>query len=274
MLSREQITGIILAILAMFSLESGAIAGWGEPDIKDIVVCNVYWENYKDMGLEFPRISKFVVTFASAADPNRMESIKVKGPNGYAYNIGLERYTTKNLNGYIGRKGGLWFMGFDRRGFLKDGRYDITLKYKSGYQNTKGRVLRYTNDILDAYLKIKPKFSPIGYLPANTDLSDITLKWSVVPGIKTHYMTRIGTNRGSSNNWKSDFGWVYQDTIFGYGTGNSYNTGMNKGELRVKRSLKPGKQYLWFTEIIDSNNFNKINIAIFLKYQYFFTARK
>jgi len=56
--------GIIICLFPFFS--TGAEGG--EPDIKDIVVCNVYWENYKDMNLLFLRISKFVVTF-SAGQP-------------------------------------------------------------------------------------------------------------------------------------------------------------------------------------------------------------
>jgi hypothetical protein len=246
----------------------------GKPDIKDIVVCNVYWEDFRTMNLPSPRVSKFVVTFGSAADPNLMESIRVNGPYGYTYDISLEPYTTKNLNGYLGKLGRIWFMGYERRGFLRDGRYDITLTYKSGRITSKGRVLKYSSEILDAYLKIRPEFSPTGRLHADTDLSDITLRWTVVPGVKAHYMTRIGTNLGSRNNWTRDFGWIFQDTIFGYGTGNPYNRGINKGELKVKTALKPGRWYLWFTELLDSNDFNKINIAIFCKYQYLFTAKE
>jgi hypothetical protein len=246
----------------------------GESDIKDIVVCNVYWEDFRIMNLPSPRISKFVVTFGSAADPVLMESIRVNGPDGYAYDISLEPYTTRNLNGYLGTRGRIWFMGYQRRGFLKDGRYDITLTYKSGRVTKKGRVLKYSSEILDAYLKIRPEFSPTGRLPEGADLSDITLRWTVVPGVKAHYMTRIGTNLGSRNNWTRDFGWVFQDTIFGHGTGNPFNRGINKGEVKVKTTLQPGKQYLWFTELLDSNDFNRINIAIFCKYQYLFTAKE
>jgi hypothetical protein len=69
----------------------------GEPDINDIVVCNVYWEDFRAMNLPYPRVSKFVVTFGSAADPDLMESIRVNGPYGYTYDISLEPYTNKTL---------------------------------------------------------------------------------------------------------------------------------------------------------------------------------
>ncbi|MBW2322136.1 MAG: hypothetical protein JRF41_01210, partial [Deltaproteobacteria bacterium] len=269
---KKFLLGLTLVSFVLLSSVLLVQAASGEPEIKDIVVCNVYWEDFKAMNLPYPRVSKFVVTFGSAVSPDLMESISVKGPDGYTYDINLERYTTKNLNGYVGTGNGIWFMGYDRRGFLKDGRYDITLKYKSGRITRKGRVMKYSSEILDAYLKIKPEFSPTGHLPAGADLSGITLKWTVAPGIKAHYMTRIGTNRGSGNNWTKNFGWIFQDTIFGYGTGNPYNRGINKGELKVDKTLKPGQWYLWFTEILDSDDFNKINIAIFCKYQYLITA--
>jgi hypothetical protein len=264
--------GLILFVLLFPVVQARAASG--EPDIKNIVVCNVYWEDFKAVSLPYPGVSKFVVTFGAAANPDLMESITVKGPEGYTYNISLKRYTTENLNGYLGTADRIWFMGFDRRGFLKDGQYDITLAYKSGGVTRKGRVLKYSSEILDAYLKIKPEFSPTGHVPAGASLSDITLKWTVVPGVEAHYMTRIGTNRNSRDNWTTSFGWIFQDTIFGYGTGNPSNRGINKGELKVEKTLKPGRQYLWFTEILDSDDFNKINIAIFLKYQYLITAGK
>jgi len=271
---KTSLIGLLLGSFMVLSPVLQVHAVLGEPDIKDIVVCNVYWEDFRLMNLPYPRVSKFVVTFGAAADPDLMESIRVNGPYGYTYNISLEPYTNKTLNGYLGKPGGIWFMGYERRGFLKDGRYDITLTYKSGHTTSKCRVLKYSSEILDAYLKIRPEFSPTGRLPAGTDLSDITLRWTVVPGVTAHYMTRIGTNLGSRNNWTRDFGWVFQDTIFGYGTGNRFNRGLNKGEVKVMTTLKSGKQYLWFTELLDSNDFNKINIAIFCKYQYLFTARE
>ena len=259
-------------ICLVFFLAHPAVADWEEPDIKDIVVCNVYWEDYRAVNLPNPLVSKFVVTFDSAADPGLIESITIKGPSGYTYDMNIAPYNHRTLNGYIGSGRSIWFMGFDRNGFLKNGRYDITLKYKSGRVSQKGRVLDYSDDLLNAYLKIKPEFSPTGNLSDDANLRNITLKWTVVPGIEANYMTRIGTNRNDQKYWGKIFGWVFQDSIFGYGTGNPNNTGLNKSELKVGTRLRPGKWYLWFTEILDSNDFNQINIAIFLKYQYFVTA--
>jgi len=261
----------IILCLLLFSLIKVQCAS-GKPDIKDIVVCNVYWEDYKIMDLSSPRVSKFVVTFGSRANPKLMKSIKVSGPDGYTFDISLKPYTNKTLNGYLETKNIIWFMGYDRNGFLKDGRYDITLTYKSEHVTSKGRILKYSDEILDAYLKIKPEFSPTGKLPEGTDLSNITLKWTIIPGVNAHYMTRIGTNLGSQNNWIEDFGWIFEDTILGYGTGNPYNTGINKSEVKVNTTLNPGQWYLWFTEILDSNDLNKINIAIFSKCQYIYIA--
>ncbi|MCP4749885.1 MAG: hypothetical protein GY866_03240 [Proteobacteria bacterium] len=263
--------GLILVLAGLPAPVLKGQAAWGEPDIKDIVVCNVYWEDFKVVNLPYPKVGKFVVTFGSTADTDGMESIVVKGPDGYTFHMNLERYTTSNLNGYLGSGNRIWFMGFERRGFLKDGRYDITLTYKNGRISRKGRVLKYSSEILDAYLKITPEFSPTGRLQAGADPSRIVLKWTVVPGVEAHYMTRIGTNHGSGRSWSNNFGWIYQDTIFGYGTSNPDNAGLNKGELKVETTLKPGRRYLWFTEILDSNDFNRINIAVFCRYQYLFT---
>lgn len=56
-MNRKINTYIRLAMIlsGILILGSTANAAWGEPDIKDIVVCNVYWEDFKLMGLSIPR---------------------------------------------------------------------------------------------------------------------------------------------------------------------------------------------------------------------------
>jgi len=266
---------LIVSVFIFISIPGSACFAGSQPGIKDIVVCNIYWENYKYLRLSSPRLSKFVVTFKRDGFPDAgaMESLSVQGPENYTYTINITPYMQSNLNGYIETPGSIWFMGFDRRGFLKNGAYTITLKYRNGRVSTKSRVLNYSSEILDAYLKTGKSFSPSKRLKPGIALDRVVLKWTVLEGMEAYYMTRLGeyplrrSTRKSSN-------WLFQDTIFGYGTGNPSNTGLNKGQVLVDRALQPDTEYLWFTEILDSNDFNEINIAIFESYQYFKTGNK
>ena len=264
---------IAVFTLALIVILNSACFAASQPGIKDIVVCNVYWENYKYVHLPGPRLSKFVVTFQAnhSPDPSAMESLSVEGPGNYAHTINITPYSQSNLNGYIETPGSIWFMAFDRSGFLKNGTYTITLKYRDSKVSTKSRVLNYTGDILDAYLRTRKSFSPSNRLDSTIPLDRVILKWTVLEGLEAYYMTRLGeyplrkSTRTSSN-------WLFQDTVFGYGTGNPHNTGLNKGQVLVNKTLQPNTGYLWFTEILDSNDFNRINIAIFQFYQYFKTG--
>jgi hypothetical protein len=101
----------------------------------------------------------------------------------------------------------------------------------------------------------------------------VVLKWTVLKGVDAYYMTRLGTNRGPDGK-RTRSHWIFEDTIFGDGTGNPRNTGLNKGSLHIKQSLNADTPYYWFAEILDSNDFNKINIAIFLQTQHFRTGQE
>jgi hypothetical protein len=273
---RKNPSSLLFALVFILALSlSQPCSGGSEPGIKDIVVCNIYWEDYKYVDLPGPRLSKFVVTFNSfrPVDTEAIESLSVKGPENYTYKIDIVPYNRKNLNGFIETPGTTWFMAFDRRGFLKNGPYTITLKYRGGKVSRKSRVLNYTDTILNVYLKTKLSFSPTGRLPDSDRLDGITLRWTVLPKVKAYYETRLGKYPLTESSGTSS-GWVFQDSIFGYGTGNPTNTGLNKGNVRVGKTLQPDTGYLWFTEILDSNNFNQINIAIFESYQYFRTGKE
>ena len=65
------------------------------------------------------------------------------------------------------------------------------------------------------------------------------------------------------------YGQIFVDNIFGYGEGNLENSGLNKEQVVISRPLDQNFQYAWFTEILDSNNLNDINIAIFQPTQFF-----
>lgn len=277
MLSERPESGFLLVIICLILAAFAAYAAKDEatghtrklatPDIKDVIVCNVYWEEFKKVKLSSPRTSKFVVTFVSPVEVDALESVTVSGPNGYTFDFELQPHCEANLNGYLEAGGHVWFLGFERSGFLEDGSYTFTVRFRNGHVARKVRSLDYSSEILDAYLRAKPEFSPSGQVESGTDLSNVVLKWTVLPDVDAYYLTRIGIDDGRNDNTLTGVNWVYADTILGFGTGNLFNTGLNKDQLPIDATLRPAQEYVWFTEILDANDFQKMNLAIFCTYQ-------
>ena len=241
-----------------------------EPEIKDIVACNVYWEDHQYTSLDNPEAAKFVVTLNTdqRVDVSLIDSISVSGPSSYTKQFDIVPFTLQNVSGYVDEidNNYLWFQTYDEKGFLKNGKYTITLKYKSGRTSKKSRILNYSDELLRIYKNTKLAFSPKGVL-SKSSTEKLNLHWTVIPGTEAYYATRL--MKYVPDDPTSVTVPIMFDNIFGQGKGNINNTGLNKQNVSVLLNLQPGFQYIWFTEILDSNNLNEINIAIFQPVQFF-----
>lgn len=257
-----------LFLLLIFNFHSIAIAN-EEPDIKDIVVCNVYWEDYYYTSLPQPEAGKFVVTFDTIkpVDIRSIDSITVKGPNNYSRMFDLQAFNLSNISGYMKEADGtIWFQTYDRNGFLENGYYTITLTYKSGRKSTKSRELLFTNKLLTNFKKLQQTFTPVGPIALDRN-KNISMQWKTIPGIDAYYATRL--MKLTPNEPTKVSPPIFFDNIFAYGEGNKKNTGLNKSSVSAPLELDTSQQYVWFNEILDSNRFADINLAIFQRAQFF-----
>jgi hypothetical protein len=250
------------------------------PRITDIVAAQIYW----GFGYGLPeRQSKFVVLFDKmfgAAGTDNIASMYAEGPDGYRLEIKNQPYTYANGNGYLEEamfNNYRWFMAFDRRGFLEDGTYTVTVEYKNGEESQMSRTLQYDDSLLSFYLANKDRivFSPttVGNPAASpvdvsASQSPLEVKWTTLDslgGPDAYYCLRIAEDTGS--------GWGTQavfDNIFD-ASSSTPTAGLDKGSFSVTEGLKPNSSYLWFTEICDSNHYRDINVCIFQPLQQFTT---
>lgn len=269
-LVRRFLINLILIFILIGCTSVNLLTNNKEPDIKDIVACNVYWEDYKYTSLKAPEAAKFVVTFDTdqRVDVSLIDSIVANGPDGYYEEFSITPFTLQNVSGYVDEVDNnfIWFQTYDGKGFLKNGKYTITLKYKSGKTSKKSRILNYTDELLRKYQNAKLTFSPKGQL-SQSSINKLHLRWTVIPETEAYYATRL--MKLVPEDPSSVIVPIMFDNIFGQGEGNQENTGLNKEHASVSTMLDPKLQYVWFTEILDSNNLNEINIAIFQPAQFF-----
>lgn len=218
-----------------------------EPVIRHIVACNVYWEDYHYTSLPTAEAGKFVVTFDTnqRVDIELIESITVTGPNGYFNQFEIQPFDIRNLSGYVDEveNNFIWFQTYDKNGFLTNGEYTITLKYKSKKQSQKSRILNYTSDLLENYKNTRSEFTPSGSLPKTIN-TKVKLTWTVLPDIEAYYATRLmvyAPEEPSKMIIPKFF-----DNIFGYGDGNPQNMGLNKESIIIPFDLDVNSSYFWF----------------------------
>ena len=264
------IVSLFSLLISLTSCSSPSKSLSHEPAIKHIVACNVYWEDYRYTSLPTAEAGKFVVTFDTdqRVDVELIESITVNGPNGYFNQFEIQPFDIQNLSGYVDEveNNFIWFQTYDKNGFLINGEYTITLKYKSNKQSQKSRVLNYTPGLLESYKNIHSEFTPSGSLPKTIN-SEVELTWTVLPDKEAYYATRLMAYTPEEPS--AMIIPKFFDNIFGYGDGNSENTGLNKESVTIPLALDVDSRYLWFTEILDSNKLDEINIAIFEPAQFF-----
>lgn len=240
-----------------------------EPDILSICACNVYWEDYQQTSLTGVKAAKFVVIFDSPSSVNLrlINSFLVDGPGGYRLDFKIQPFNFKNLNGHLKEANGyVWFQVYDPEGFLENGEYTITLKYRSGKTSSMSRVLDYTEDLLEAYQAMQPSFTPSGIIQPS-DVENIELKWTVVPEIDAYYTTRMwNVSAPMLSAIKKQ---LFYNSIFRHTDDSDPDIGLNNNSVKIPFTLDPAEQYSWFTEILDSNHLCHINIAIFQRWQFF-----
>lgn len=253
------------------------------PPIDDIIVSQFFLDGNNKLQDKPKKQAKFEVRFFGLAGEKSINAIKnivVEGPNGYEFKFENQIFDFKNGNGYIvdnySRKL-IWYLAFDRSGFLDEGKYKVTVDYWNGETRSKYRILHTNNKLLKSYLGVKDKI----------DFSDeekpkyigdpriyVSPKWKTLDklgGVDAYYALYVSKGR-------TDFIDMHDLTHFDNIYINSIlmpSYGLNKSTALVNtrwRPLKPNSEYSWMTEICDSNTYSKINMTIYQPIQYFKTT--
>jgi hypothetical protein len=232
------------------------------PSIAAVVATQVFADVFRESGV---RMGKFVVVFdaEAAVDLERIGSIDVTGPNGYRFAVDPhQRFTAANANGWLppsSGNGSPWYMAFDRRGFLTEGEYAITVRFADGESRTRSRTLHEATPMLDAYLERRARIArtPAGSVALTDDA--VELSWTTLRelgGPSAWYCTRVA--QGHSWPLIDSAAIVHEDDVFA--------GGVERGlDCRSTRFRPPAgvNDFTWFTEILDSNRLEEINLAIF-----------
>ncbi len=242
--------------------------------IRETTTTDIYWDA---AGLEGERHGKFVFTFVQAPDalcPESIASARVRGPDGYRFRIRPHRpLTLANLNGYVDDHltHTLWLMGFDRSGFLPEGEYRLMVRFTNGDVYRAADSLRRNRPLLRAYKRDRDQlsFSPSG--ETVSALAPPALRWTTlreVGGPSAYYSTRLSEPLDGFVDPHHLRVW---DFIF-YTSYLHSDSGRDAGTIPVPPGfLEPGRQYVWFTEIVDANRLDRLDLAIFQPAQFFQT---
>lgn len=245
-----------------------------ECDFSNFILTNAYLEGINEWKRDYPYTryrqashAKFMIFF-SAYRPmlETIEYVRVTGPHGYRLKVDIMTpYNRVNLNGYVDNGSSLIFQACDVSGFIESGTYIIELKYKSGKKFSRIKQLESNYPILNQFISTPRQFSPIGKITANELCNDITLKWTILPSRNLFYCARLARHyKGINFTRLSDL--LFFDNIFYAQAG---VTGLNKNRVDVSLMLERNVLYVWMVEIVDSNEFHKINLLIYQKFQYF-----
>ncbi|MFX1456865.1 MAG: DUF362 domain-containing protein [Promethearchaeota archaeon] len=253
------------------------------PPIDDIVVSQLY-NDYLNGSIEFPKEqAKFEVYFfglVGEKNINAIKSIIVNGPNGYEFHFKNQPFSFQNGNGYIVdnfNRQAIRYLAFDRKGFLEDGKYVITVNYWNNETRTKSRMLKSNNKLLNSYLILKEKLALnaqevpkyMGDPKIYADLTWTTLK--DLEGEDAFYESYLSQGRTNSINLHdlTHYDDIYQNRLL------MPKYGFNKNTAVVNtrwRPLKPETEYTWTVEICDSNKHSNINLTIYQPIKYFKTS--
>ncbi|MFX1363949.1 MAG: DUF362 domain-containing protein [Promethearchaeota archaeon] len=252
------------------------------PPINDISVSQFFLDNNKNSNNLPEKQGKFELRFFGLfgeKSTNLIKNIRIKGPKDYEFNLKNQLFDIKNGNGYIIDNYNhqmIWYLGYDRNGFLADGEYKFTIDYSNGETRHKSRILQSNNKFLENYLKVrnkikfsyeeKPKYKGDPRIYVNT-------KWTTLNelnGFDAYYAVYVSEGKSNFINLHdlTHFDNIYLDSIL------IPSYGLNKGSALVNtrwKPLKPDSSYSWLTEITDSNLYSKINMSIYQPIQYFKT---
>jgi hypothetical protein len=251
------------------------------PPIDSIGVNQFFLDGKSSEGLP-EKQGKFEVRFfglVGEKNTNAIKNITVEGPKGYEFQFKNQSFDNRNGNGYIVdnyNRQMVWYLAYDRNGFLEEGEYKFTIDYWNGETRYKSRILHTNNKFLESYLKLKNKIE-YSYDEIPIHLGDpriyVNTKWTTLnklKGLDAYYALYVSKGRNDFINLHdlTHFDNIYVTSIL------IPSYGLNKGSALVNtrwRPLNPDSEYSWLTEICDSNSYKNINMTIHQPIQYFKT---
>jgi hypothetical protein len=244
-------------------------------EIHRIVVTNLFVD---DRFLGWRQGGKFVVLFDPAAgkiNPQAIRSIKVQGPNHYAFEVRPHaKYRAPSFNGYVDDAllDTCWYMAIERSTLLADGEYTIRVTWADGTLKERSRVLTFDAALSrSAYAsRARMHFEPTGLVPRNVDLSVTRLTWTTLKsldGQDAFYSSRL--SRGLSL-YVDTPGLAHYDNILELSQ-TVPTAGLNIGQSITSPPLQRLSGYTWFVEALDGNEYEAINTAVFFRHQWFAT---
>ncbi|SFC45417.1 hypothetical protein [Streptomyces aidingensis] len=245
--------------------------------IYDIMACDVYW----DFDTPLPREQhKFLVSFhptPGTPTPELIERITARGPGGYEVTFANEKFTGRNLNGWIydGTLDYYWYMVNLATGFLPEGEYTIEVVCKDGTVLTRSRVQDSapSRDLVAAYREHRETLLASFTTAADAPLDQVRCGWRTLKdlaGPDTYAIFRLA--EGSSVAEFDTQRLVWWDNIFiRRARGTDPEAGLNRGGVTVGTGLKPATDYGWFVELTDANAQGETNICVFQPHRFFRT---
>lgn len=251
------------------------------PPIDNIGVSQLLLDRKGSNGLP-QKQGKFEVRFfglAGEKNANAIKKIIVEGPSGYEFCFKNQLYDDKNGNGFIidnYNRQMIWYLGYDRNGFLEDGEYKFTINYWNDEIRDKSRILQTNDRLLESYMRFrnrieysceeKPKYMGDPRIYVN-------IKWTTLNMLKSanaYYTPYVSKGKSNFINLHdlTHFDNIYLTSIL------MPSYGLNKSSSLINtrwRPLKSDSEYSWLTEICDSNNYKDINTTIHQPIQYFKT---
>jgi hypothetical protein len=252
------------------------------PSIKiyDIMACNVYWD-FDTPGLNKEQ-HKFLIAFYPTGGPpvpELIEKITARGPRGYSVDITNQKFTGLNRNGHIHDRTtqSHWYMINLDTGFMPEGEYTIEVVGRDGTSTSKTRLQRHApgTALVRAYKenrqRIYASFSPGqgAELAPDAPRKNVPVKWSSLKelaGQDAYYIFRV--SQGASIKEFDTQRLTWWDNIF-LQRATDPTAGLNRDQVVIDAELAPGKPYVYFTEITDSNAMGETNMCIFQPHQSF-----
>jgi len=256
------------------------------PDIYDLQVANFYNDG-APASFTNKNWARIVVVpggplpiIPGAFCQSSVQSVSVTGPAGFNKPIGNVPFSTGNLSGYLKDPGtgAIAYTKIQGKGFLPNGQYTATVKYKNGVSKSKTRTLNFdANDqkILDKYLAQRDAFAAgrkpaqAAKIPAGTSPTGVKLQWTKLNMASgpfdffpttVFYSGRVSTGTGGDPGkgfWSSSC--ILGDLLCSF----------NGSEFAIDKPLTPGASYSWSLDLSDSSAMATQDLVIGTKTFYF-----
>ncbi|MFX1428212.1 MAG: hypothetical protein ACFFBE_17295, partial [Promethearchaeota archaeon] len=209
-----------------------------------------------------------------------IKEVLIEGPKGYEFHFKNQLFDIKNGNGYIVDRYNrqmIWYLGYDRNGFLEDGQYRFTINYWNDETRHKTRILKTNNKLLESYLTLKNKIE-YSFEEKPKYMGDpriyVNIKWRTLDkrkGVNAFYAPYVSKGRSDFINFHdlTHVDNIYLTSIL------IPSYGLNKSSTLINTRwspLEPDTKYSWLAEICDSNLYKDINMTIHQPVQHFKTS--